>query len=30
MENVNHPSHYNQHPSGIECIDEITDKTTSL
>lgn len=20
-ENVNHPSHYNMHPSGIECID---------
>lgn len=19
--NVNHPKHYNQHPSGIECID---------
>ena len=23
MDNVNHPSHYNCHPSGIECI-EIT------
>ena len=21
--NVNHPSHYNQHPSGVECIDII-------
>lgn len=20
-ENVNHPQHYNQHPSGVECID---------
>lgn len=20
-DNVNHPTHYNQHPSGIECID---------
>jgi len=23
MEKVNHPSHYNQHPAGIECIDVI-------
>lgn len=23
MENVNHPKHYNQHPSGVECIDVI-------
>lgn len=22
-DNVNHPSHYNSHPSGIECIDII-------
>lgn len=21
MSNVNHPKHYNEHPSGIECID---------
>jgi hypothetical protein len=21
MENVNHPKHYNSHPSGIECIE---------
>ena len=21
MDNVNHPKHYNSHPSGIECID---------
>lgn len=21
MSNVNHPDHYNQHPSGVECID---------
>lgn len=21
MSNVDHPSHYNQHPSGVECID---------
>lgn len=20
-ENVNHPQHYNEHPSGVECID---------
>jgi hypothetical protein len=23
MESVNHPSHYTQHPSGVECIDII-------
>ena len=23
MENVNHPKHYNSHPTGIECIDII-------
>lgn len=23
MNNVNHPTHYNSHPSGIECIDVI-------
>lgn len=23
MSNVNHPTHYNKHPSGIECIDVI-------
>ena len=23
MSNVNHPTHYNQHPAGIECIDVI-------
>lgn len=22
-DNVNHPSHYNQHPAGIECIDVV-------
>ena len=21
MNNVNHPRHYNEHPSGVECID---------
>lgn len=21
VEEVNHPAHYNQHPSGVECID---------
>jgi cell shape-determining protein MreC len=21
MENVNHPKHYNEHPSGVECIE---------
>lgn len=23
MDNVNHPTHYNLHPSGIECIDVV-------
>ena len=23
MNNVDHPKHYNQHPSGVECIDVI-------
>lgn len=23
MSNVNHPKHYNEHPSGIECIDVV-------
>jgi hypothetical protein len=23
MEKVDHPAHYNQHPSGVECIDII-------
>lgn len=23
MSEVNHPEHYNQHPSGIECIDVV-------
>lgn len=23
MSNVNHPKHYNKHPSGIECIDVV-------
>lgn len=23
MDNVNHPSHYNSHPSGVECIEII-------
>lgn len=25
MSNVNHPKHYNEHPSGVECIDIIED-----
>ena len=29
-ENVNHPSHYNQHPSGIECIDIIRHYTCDI
>lgn len=23
QDNINHPSHYNNHPSGVECIDII-------
>lgn len=30
MENVNHPSHYNQHPAGIECIDIIRHYTCDI
>ena len=22
-DNVNHPAHYNQHPSGVECIEVV-------
>lgn len=29
-ENVNHPSHYNQHPAGIECIDIIRHYTCDI
>ena len=29
-ENVNHPSHYNQHPAGIECIDVIRHYTCDI
>jgi hypothetical protein len=30
MEHVNHPSHYNQHPAGIECIDIIRHYTCDI
>lgn len=30
MERVNHPSHYNQHPAGIECIDIIRHYTCDI
>lgn len=30
QENVNHPSHYNQHPAGIECIDIIRHYTCDI
>lgn len=29
-ENVNHPSHYNQHPAGVECIDVIRHYTCDI
>lgn len=30
QENVNHPSHYNQHPAGIECINIIRHYTCDI
>lgn len=27
IERVNHPSHYNEHPSGVECIDIVEHMT---
>lgn len=30
MEQVNHPEHYNKHPSGVECIDIIEHMSFNL
>lgn len=30
MSNVNHTSHYNQHPAGIECIDVVEEFNFNL
>ena len=30
MERVDHPQHYNEHPSGIECIDVVEHMTFNL
>jgi len=30
IEKVNHPTHYNQHPSGVECIDVVEHMSFNL
>ena len=30
MSNINHPQHYNQHPSGIECITIVEHMTFNI
>ena len=30
METINHPEHYNRHPSGIECIDYVENMSFNL
>lgn len=30
VENVNHPKHYNSHPSGIECIEVVRHMTFNV